>query len=172
MIWLSVIGYEGRYEVSTVGGVRAINYKRSGQRRELRPSKDSHGYWMVTLYGNGPRKSAGVHQLVAAAFLGPKPDGFDVNHIDGKPTNNDASNLEYVTRSENMKHAFRLGLKQRKYGEANPSSRLTAAKVAQMRRMIADGMTQQNVADSLSVNRTTVQRVLRGKTWQSSQKVG
>lgn len=115
-IWKPVVGYEGRYEVSNLGAVRAVHSTRSGSPRPLAQTTDSHGYLSVTLYkgdGLAGRKSFGVHQLVAAAFIGEKPAGLDVNHLDGLRANNSSTNLEYVTRSENIKHAVRLGLKKR-----------------------------------------------------------
>lgn len=75
--------------------------------RVLRPQPHNNGYRTVSPDG---RKHKTIHSLVAAAFLGPRPDGCDVNHIDGDKTNNAASNLEYVTRKENMQHAMATGL--------------------------------------------------------------
>lgn len=64
----------------------------------MRPSADGR---QVTLR---------VHLLVAAAFMGPTPNGLEVNHIDGVKANCATSNLEFVTHSANMKHAYALGL--------------------------------------------------------------
>ena len=67
---------------------------------------------MICLHRNGDRHSASVHRLVAMAFLGEPPsDKVEVNHKDGNKENNAIGNLEWVTRSENMKHAIaKLGM--------------------------------------------------------------
>ena len=93
------------YEVSGVGNVRNIV---TGC--VLRPGRNKNGYQQVNLYLNGKRKSQLIHRLVADAFI-PNPENKrTVNHIDGDKTNNRAENLEWVSDSENIKHAFRVGL--------------------------------------------------------------
>jgi hypothetical protein len=76
----------------------------------LKPQMDGNVRLFVTLSKNGKYKPYRVHTMVALAFLGPRPDGLQINHIDGDCQNNAASNLEYCTASENMKHAVRLEL--------------------------------------------------------------
>lgn len=71
---------------------------------------ESNGYKHIDLYADGKRSIKRVHRLVAEAFI-PNPDNKpDVNHIDGNKLNNSVDNLEWVTKSENMQHAFRTGL--------------------------------------------------------------
>ena len=103
--------FGGLYAVSNQGRVRREQPgPRTRANHHLRPFLRS-GYPSVELFdGSGRRKPVRVHVLVAEAFLGPRPDGLDINHKDGKKTNNWDSNLEYVTRSANMAHAYRLGL--------------------------------------------------------------
>lgn len=106
------------YEVSNAGAVRSLSrlitrpnrwgmatVKWSG--RVLRPGVHQ-GYRQVKL---GACKTVHrVHQLVAWAFNSPQPVGTVVNHIDGNKLNNTPGNLEYITNSENVKHAYRTGL--------------------------------------------------------------
>lgn len=104
--WRPVVGYETRYWVSDLGRVRS-------QRCVLSPAPQSKGYLCVSLYdGSSPKrpKTFCVHDLVAVAFVGPKPIGKQVNHKDTQKTNNRATNLEYVTPLKNMQHARRHGL--------------------------------------------------------------
>ena len=121
-LWQPIDGYQGLYEVSNLGRVRSLDRSvakrgRAGvmmtlrlQGKILQPQPDGGKRLFVTLSKNGKYKPTKVHKLVAAAFIGPRPEGLDINHIDGDHQNNAVSNLEYCTRSENMKHAVRLGL--------------------------------------------------------------
>lgn len=108
-----------------------------------------------------------VHRLVAKAFL-EKPDGKDfVNHIDGVKQNNNASNLEWCTRSENMKHAYRHGLKSQS-GTKNSRAKLDESEVEYIRDNYKRGDAQ-NGATALSkkyrVSRQTICAVFYGQNW-------
>jgi len=84
-------------------------------------TSDHRGYAMVTLY-NGPmikhRHHRYVHVLVAENYLGPRPLGHEVNHIDHDKGNNSAENLEWLTHLENISKAKELGLYDKKLTEA------------------------------------------------------
>lgn len=109
-VWKPVRGYEDRYEVSNTGKVRSLNYRHKGITKELKPTTEGKGYLMVGLCRDGSMKWGKIHRLVAEAFL-PNPENKrEVNHIDGDKKNNVVDNLEWVTASENMKHAFKIGL--------------------------------------------------------------
>ena len=89
--------------------VRSSSAKKQG--KPLRFSKTAkNGYYLVWLYDNGKRTHMLVHRLVAHHVLGPCPEGMCVNHKDGNKLNNQPENLEYVTPSENSRHAVRTGL--------------------------------------------------------------
>lgn len=124
--WRPVLGYEGAYEVSSMGRVRSvdrlINHNYGGKRKKpgrvLRLRKNGNGYMRITLYVDGKERSHVVHRLVCEAFIGKRPDGKEVNHINGVRDDNRAENLEWVTKSENKKHSIRvLGNKPVKYWE-------------------------------------------------------
>lgn len=94
------------YEVSNLGNVRN---KKTG--RVLRPSVDKDGYLYVQLYNDNKPKTFRIHRLVTSTLI-PNPENKkEVNHINGDKTNNCVSNLEWCTRSENVSHAYRAGLK-------------------------------------------------------------
>ena len=95
--WVTI--FHGLYEVSNIGRVRRI---KSG--RILKQAATGGGYLCVTLSNNKTRPTARVHKLVAEAFLGKRPDGKHINHLDGNKTNNRAANLEWCTPKENQKH--------------------------------------------------------------------
>lgn len=103
-IWKPVLGFEGCYEVSNLGKVRSLDRRtKSGRlvRGVLLKLGYRVGYPCVTLYANNVPHKLNVHSLVAEAFLGPRPEGLVVDHLDGVRSNSIASNLEYVTVREN-----------------------------------------------------------------------
>lgn len=106
--WKDIAGYEGLYQVSDIGNIRS---SRTGKMMKLCVNS-RNGYVYCVLSNKQKRKNCRVHRLVASAFLGVR-DGLQVNHIDGDKANNKLSNLEWVTRSENMKHAFATGLEKK-----------------------------------------------------------
>lgn len=99
--WKSVVGYEGLYEVSDFGRVKSLPRKwaKGGM---LKPAPDEWGYSTVGLCKNGKRKTNRIHILVMQTFNGECPEGCEVEHIDGNPSNNCLENLRYVTHKENM----------------------------------------------------------------------
>lgn len=106
--WLPVPGYEGLYQVSDDGQV--LSAPRATTRGGLlKYVYDSHGYPGVTLTRDGIQKRFGVHRLVALAFIGPRPDGLEIRHLDGNVANPAASNLAYGTHGENMTDKARHG---------------------------------------------------------------
>lgn len=109
--WMVIPGLNDEFEAAADGRVRRVKFKGCPYRgRVLKPSLDRNGYPKVAVHVAGKRKWIPVHRLIAVTFLGPRPPGLQIDHIDGDKTNNAASNLEYVTGSENMRRAFRLGL--------------------------------------------------------------
>lgn len=108
--WKPVKGYEGLYEISSIGEVKSIFYGKKP--RMLKKSKTSTGYYKVELYKNKKRRSLKVHRLVAIAFILNTNDKPNINHIDGNPLNNNATNLEWCTQRENIIHAYSIGLRK------------------------------------------------------------
>ena len=132
LIWKPVVGFS-RYEASNTGLLRSLNYKRSGRIVVLKPALSPDGYWStVLLKDDGRYISIKVHRAVALAFYD-CPAGLEINHIDGNKQNNWADNLEVVNRSENMRHAYKLGLMTRKVGSSNGNSKLTEKDIKEIR---------------------------------------
>lgn len=101
--WRAIPGQEGRYEVSDQGRVRSLDRPGTNRRgptmlqgRLLNGSVDRQGYRTATV--GRPRK---VHQLVLEAFVGPRPDGLVVRHLNGNKDDNRLENLRYGTVAEN-----------------------------------------------------------------------
>lgn len=117
--WKDIQGYEDSYQVSNLGRVRSKTRKRPFGRgfktykgRLLKQSTDKDGYKKINLSKNGKKKRFFVHRLVAKAFIKNSNNYPVINHIDGIKDNNQADNLEWVTISENTKHAFDIGLRK------------------------------------------------------------
>lgn len=104
--WKDVVGFEGLYQVSNLGRLKSFKSNKSG--RVLRNVNKTGGYININLIRKGKFRSVKLHILVAETFLGKKPfKGAEVNHRDLNKQNNCASNLEWVTRSENVAHAIK-----------------------------------------------------------------
>lgn len=118
--WKDVPGYEGLYQVSSLGNVKSLDtylidkngkkYLKRGRALKLtkwiyKRSCPKHPGFTVMLYRNKAPKRFTVHRLVAITFI-PNPENKpQVNHKDGDRTNNRVDNLEWVTQSENMLHS-------------------------------------------------------------------
>lgn len=109
-VWADIPGYEGKYQVSDLGEVRGLP-RCDAYRGRLTPGRTLRGvrrtgrapnYTRVTLSSEGGRWLVAIHQLVALAFIGPRPADQEVRHLNGDFTDNRLSNLAYGTHAENM----------------------------------------------------------------------
>lgn len=148
------------YEVSDQGSVR-----RDG--RELRGYVDRYGYRTVLLSYAGISKRYKVHRLVCEAFHGAPPNEREVGHLNGSPADNRASNLAWVSRSENTRHQISHGTFKNptRYGESHHSAKLTAGKVVELRKRHAGGESGRKLAAEIGISQPNMVRLLRGDTW-------
>lgn len=152
------------YEVSSHGRVRRSTPGRNTYvGRLMAPVTLKIGYLAVGPVVNGKNRTIYVHELVADAFIGPRPEGASINHIDGVKTNNAPSNLEYVTHAQNMRHAANSALMVR--GEKHPAHKLTEACVKQLRADRAGGMSFSKLAIKHGISIATAFNVATGKYW-------
>lgn len=88
------------------GKVKVFSNSKHAKGRELSQYFNPDGYLRV----NMNNRSYEIHRIVTKFYLGDMPKGLCVNHKDGNKLNNRPSNLEYITISENIKHAIKMGL--------------------------------------------------------------
>lgn len=168
-IWVPIAGFEGAYEVSSAGRVRSLrpNKKRRSNDGTIAQLKHTGGYLMVNLCANGKREQHFVHRLVAKGFL-PNPKS-EVNHLDGHKTNNSLSNLEWVDRGENARHAYAAGLMQLPTsgpGEANGRAKLTEHEVVWIRAWLQSGFIARTIAPIFGVLPSTISGIRTRNTWR------
>ena len=160
--WLPVVGWEELYQASNQGRVLSV--------RTMWPMRPNvhQGYRRVQFYRNGKPSGHKVARLVAKAFV-PNPDGKpNVNHKNGQKADDRASNLEWVTKAENIQHAFDTGLQQpvRTYGERHGRTKLTTAQVIEMRKRRLAGEKTTALARAFNTTTTCVSHICTGQTWK------
>lgn len=163
--WRPVPGYEGHYEVSSAGRVRSLKTYRGLKPGRIMRDNPAAKYPMVQLCREGRSSAVSVHKLVMAAFVGARPPGLQINHKNGDKRDNRLENLEYVTPTENIRHAVRTGLNPIK-GVDGPAAKLTCEQVAAIRQARAGGATLPRLAHEYSVAINAIYLIVRGVSYQ------
>lgn len=161
--WRDIPGYEGKYQASSLGNIRSldriVNCAHGGKRRMrgrvLKPAGQKKDPHLRVVLGHGAIGSC-VHTLVALTFLGPKPEGQEVRHLDGNPLNNRVDNLAYGTRTENILDVYRQGKAWRA---------LTAEQVLEIRERLAAGETGAALAKEYGVGQACISSIKHGRTY-------
>ena len=134
---------------------------------KLIPATIANGYQKVLIYYKpGKRKQVSIHRLVACAFI-PNPNNLpQVNHIDGNKKNNNIDNLEWVTSSENVKHAFDTGLKHAAKGQYCSFAKTTDDNIRRVcEELVKNELTPPQIAKKYNIYRKTVLLILYRKQW-------
>lgn len=161
--WREIPGWPD-YEVSTLGRVRSWKTRTCAKPGAiLKWLKGSYGYWQVNLHKNGKRATRPVHILVALAFLGPRPEGMQVRHLDGDETNPRLLNLAYGTAAENCADAKEHGTYV--HGETCGKATLTERDVLRIRELRRGGMILADIASLYRQSTTNIHDICRRKTW-------
>lgn len=161
--WKSIPGYEGYYSVSNMGNVRRdVGYKNTFAGKVLIPGKGI--YLRVSLSKNSKSKSITIHSLVLLAFVGKRPEGFQINHKNGIKYDNRLENLEYCTVSQNNFHAYKIGLKTQK-GEKNAFCKYSRVQVLEAKELFKSGKTTREVSKITGMNFWSLKDIRKGKLW-------
>ena len=163
-IWKYINGYFGRYEVSSFGRVKSHIYRGHPLTRILKLSIDTGGYPIVKLYFNKKSRTTKVHRLVAEAFILNPNRLPQVNHKDGNKQNNNVDNLEWCTCLENQKHAWRIGIHKKRFGEECFVSRFTEKQIKEIREK-AGSCTRKALAKEYGMSETNVSDIVKRKIW-------
>ena len=153
--------YPGMYEVSNDGRIFDVV-----KGFEAKPYLGNNGYFTINLKTTEcNRKPFTIHRLVAWEFCPKRDLSLTVNHIDCNKLNNMYWNLEWVTQSENSKHAFENGLIHNK-GENNGSSRLTERDICEICQMLKDpGIKASDIAKIYNVSSYHIREIANGVAW-------
>ena len=161
-IWKDVAGYEGLYQVSNLGNVKSLSYNHTKKPKVLKNIKMSIGYESISLFKDKVSKVFYIHRLVANAFIENKNNLPTVNHIDGIKSNNIVSNLEWMSFSDNNKHAHLIGLNFAKKGEEHPKSKLKKEDVIFI---FNSNLSLRVLAKKYNVSKTSIEYIKNGKNW-------
>lgn len=158
------VACDDRFEISSDGQLRRLrpcerfpNRWRAGV---VKPTRMMNGYFAARVGG----KVRYIHHLVAEAFIGARLAHMTVNHINCVKTDNRVSNLEYVTQSENMKHAWRSGCCVSARGERAGKAKLTEEQVHEIRAAPVGG---KGLAKKYGVTHQSISAIRNGTTWKN-----
>lgn len=170
-LWLSVVGYEGIYEISNFANVRGVDRisphpkgALSIKGKILKVQLTAEDYYRVGLCKNGTVKPFLVHRLVAQAFLLNGGEFKEVNHIDGNRRNGSVSNLEWCDRNINMKNAVDRGMFHGRLNVRN-TKKLTSKMADEIKEAADSGVAYREIGKAFNIAITTVHKIRCGKLW-------
>jgi hypothetical protein len=174
--WKDIEGYEGFYEISSIGNVRSLDrwveHRLHGQifihGRQLKLATNDKDYVIVVLSRDCHKKTFYVHRLVALHYI-PNPDNLpEVNHKKGDKKLNGKDDLEWTTASGNSQHAYDTGLSkiQNKEGENNSRAILKESDIITIRNMAANGATHRAIMDLFNLKRDHVWGIINRRVWK------
>lgn len=167
-IWKDIPGYEGKYQASTYGRIRSLNYEVNGRNhytgelfkrqikgKIIRPGRYCKSGHLSVVLGHGTAGKP-VHQLVMKTFVGEAPAGTEVLHKNGNPEDNRLENLHYGTRTENILDVYKQGGCWRK---------LSIDDVYAIRHGLFCGMKGSELARMFNVSQNAISCIKTGRTF-------
>lgn len=169
-IWKDIVGFEGKYQVSNIGNVRSLNYKKSGVTKLLSLSKTPAGYPKVGLVdNNGETKSFMVHRLVLETFE-PIHDGLPCcNHINEIKDDNRLENLEWVTYKYNLEYSgnieksWKRSYELESWKKANEATRKPIIQLTVDGEFVAEYISVADASIKTGINKGSISHVLNGR---------
>jgi DNA-directed RNA polymerase specialized sigma subunit len=174
-IFRDIEGYKGIYQISNTGIIKSLDRKiqtkngviRFLKGKVLKQSLNTYGYKTILLCANGISKNKLVHRLIANTFIENKDNNICINHKDGVKTNNNICNLEWVTHSENLKHAYDLKLKipnviSKVKGVDHKLSKLNESDVIKIYNL---NKPQREIASIFNISLSRVNQIKNKKAW-------
>lgn len=166
-IWKPIKNFEDYYIISNNGRIqRTAGGQGARPGLILKTKNDKYGYPTVELHIHNHRYRRYVHILLVSTFIGDIPKGYEVNHKDGNKTNLHLSNLEIVTRQENVEHAWKLGLTDNS-GSKCGSAKLTNEQILGLRtNFVYSKGIYTRLAKQLNVSVATISRIIHKETYK------
>jgi len=162
-IWKDIESYEGRYQISTFGRIKSLNYNKTGKSKVLKPHNSTE-YSQISL--GRKQRCKYIHRLVLETFRG-KSKLF-CNHINGNKRDNKLENLEYCTHKENMAHAVKMDLCPK--GENHYEAKITESQVRYIKTVFKNCEVEYGywakVARSLNVIPGTISAIVTNRSWK------
>lgn len=151
------------YTVTATGDVIIV---RTGNK--MKPYKMKNGYLTVKLWDGKKYHSRYVHRLVATKFCSRECSNTEVNHKDGNKQNNNVDNLEWVTKSVNMKHAYRMGLNKPspQPGSKHGNSKLIEQDILDILDLRQKGISLAKIAELYPVTKATIWKISKNLSWR------
>ena len=131
----------------------------------LKPFKNPQGYYLVDICHKGKSYTGQLHRLVALTFI-PNPKHLEtVNHKNGNKGDNSVKNLEWMSRLDNVRHAWRTGLAKPRYGVNNPANVYSEEQIHRVCQLLEVGyLNHRQIAEICGVNVTLIRDIkFRGK---------
>ena len=158
------------YQVSDLGDVYRVRPYRGRQCGGIVSTASPKSRYPRVYLGRpgGKHIYACVHALVAEAFLGERPPGYVINHLDGDKRNNRAANLEYCTQCDNNAHAIAMGLRtfNNIRGERAPGGVLSETQARMIRHLThSSSFHTYQIAEAFGVSVGTVQDIKARRSW-------
>ncbi len=166
-IWKPISGFP-EYEVSNLGRIRSwrrVKPWRKNAPKIMVQNPSNGGYLMVFFHYHKQRWVKYPHRLVLEAFVGSCPEGQECNHKDGNKNNCHLDNLEWISPSENIRHALMNGLRIPGQGEKAPNSKLKEGEVWLIRKLAASGVMGVLISKIFKLSRGQVSRIVNHRNW-------